>query len=152
MLKAVNSDLIGGALGLGLAVTFWFAREDNWSFWSAVFPNVVIIIIGVLSVILLLKSSFAPAMLPVFQEGSRSKMLVTAIILLSWSYAFSRLGTLTSSFIGFTILTLYLTHGESRLGPRQLAVTAFVIVAELAVFYLLFTRVLHVQLPRGILF
>lgn len=152
MKKAVNSDLIGGALGLTLAVAFWLGREDNWSFWSAVFPNVVIIIIAVLAVILLVKGLFAPAMLPVFHEGSRSKMLVTAVILLSWSYAFSRLGTLTSSFIGFAVLTLYLTHGEARLGPRQLAGAAFVIVAELAVFYLLFTRVLHVQLPRGVLF
>lgn len=149
--KAVNSDLIGGVLGLVLAATFWFAREGNWSFWSAVFPNVIIVIIAVLSGLLLLKGLLGPAMLPLFQDGSRRKMLVTAVLLLVWSFAFSRLGTLASSFLGFTVLALYL-GGGTTLGAKKLLIGAGVILAELAVFYLLFTRVLHVPLPRGVLF
>lgn len=152
MPKPVNSDLIGGITGLLLAIAFWLARENNWSFWSAVFPNVIIIIIAVLSAILLLKAWLAPAMLPLFQEGSRTKMVVTAVLLIAWSFAFSRLGTLTSSFIGFVVLALYLSRGTAKLGARELLVGSVIVVTELAIFYFLFTRVLHVPLPRGVLF
>ena len=152
MRRAWNTDLIGGGLGLLLAATFWLARESNWSFWSAVFPNVIIIIIAALGALLLLKGFVRPAVLPVFQDGSRTRMVVAAVALLAWGFAFSWLGTLASSFLGFAGLALYLAADSVRLDAKTLLLGALVIAAELAVFYFLFVRVLHVPLPRGILF
>lgn len=152
MKKRVNSDLIGGVLGLGLAGAFFLAREANWSFWSAVFPNVVIAVIATLSALLMIKAFVRPAMLPLFAEGSLRHMVVVAVVLLAWSVAFYRLGTLVSSFLGFTVLALYLARGTARLGTRQLVIGIVVIVTELTVFYVIFTRVLNVPLPRGVLF
>lgn len=152
MKKPVNSDLIGGVLGLVLAGAFFLAREANWSFWSAVFPNVVIAIIATLSTLLVVKAFVRPAMLPLFAEGSPRNMIVVAVVLLAWSVAFSRLGTLVSSFLGFAVLALYLARGTAPLGARRLVVGILVIATELAVFYVIFTRVLNVPLPRGVLF
>lgn len=152
MNKRVNSDLIGGVLGLVLAGAFFLAREANWSFWSAVFPNVVIAVIATLSALLVVKAFVRPAMLPLFAEGSPRNMVVVAVVLLVWSVAFSRLGTLTSSFLGFAGLAWYLSRGTANLGIRQLVVGIVVIITELTLFYLIFTRVLNVPLPRGVLF
>ncbi len=152
MKKRVNSDMIGGVLGLALAGAFYLAREANWSFWSAVFPNVVIAIIATLSALLVVKAFVRPAMLPLFAEGSPGNMVVVAVVLLAWSVAFSSLGTLLSSFLGFVFLAWYLSRGTAHLGTRQLLIGIVVIVTELAVFYVIFTRVLNVPLPRGVLF
>lgn len=152
MTKSRNSDLIGGTVGLVLAVAFWYSREGNWSYWSAVFPNVMIVIIAALSIMLLIKGFVAPAMLPLFAEGNRTKMALTAILLIAWGFAFSWLGTLASSFIGFAVLTVYLGREQEPFTPKRLLMVALIVVAEIAAFYLIFTRVLHVPLPGGVLF
>lgn len=152
MSRSHNSDLIGGSLGLTLAIAFWLAREGNWSFWSAVFPNVMIVVIAGLSVLLLIKGFVAPAMLPLFADGDRGRMVVTALLLLAWGFAFSWLGALTSSFIAFAALTIYLGRGHITPSPRSLLTLAATVAVELVAFYLVFTRVLHVPLPRGLLF
>ena len=139
-------------MGLTLAIAFWLARESNWSFWSAVFPNVMIVLIAVLSVLLLIKGFVAPAMLPLFAEGDRGRMTVTALLLLAWGFAFSWLGALVSSFIAFAVLTIYLGRQHITPSPRSLLTLVVAIAVELVAFYLIFTRVLHVPLPRGLLF
>lgn len=152
MSRSRNSDLVGGTLGLTLAIAFWLAREGNWSFWSAVFPNVMIVVIAVLSVLLLIKGFVAPAMLPLFADGDRGRMAVTALLLLAWGFAFSWLGALASSFVAFAVLTIYLGRQHITPSPRSLLTLAVAISVELIAFYLVFTRVLHVPLPRGPLF
>lgn len=152
MRRPLNTDLIGGSLGLFLAGSFWLARESNWSFWSAVFPNVIIVIIAALSLMLLLKGFLRPAMLPVFEDGNRTRMVVASVLLLAWGFAFSWLGAVASSFIAFAVLAAYLAADTVRFDARTLLLGAVVIAAEIAVFYFLFVRVLHVPLPRGILF
>lgn len=152
MSRRRNSDLIGGTLGLALAIAFWLARETNWSFWSAVFPNVMIVVIAVLSALLLVKGFVAPAMLPLFADGDRGRMAVTALLLMAWGFAFSWLGALTSSAIAFAVLTVYLGRRHITPSPRSLLTLAVAIAVELVAFYLVFTRVLHVPLPRGLLF
>lgn len=152
MRRPWNSDLVGGGLGLALAIAFWFARETNWSFWSAVFPNVMIVVIAVLSVLLLVKGFVAPTMLPLFADGDRGRMAVTALLLMAWGFAFSWLGALASSAIAFAALTAYLGRQHIAPSPRSLLTLAGAIAVELMAFYLVFTRVLHVPLPRGLLF
>lgn len=152
MSRARNSDLIGGTLGLTLAIAFWLAREGNWSFWSAVFPNVMIVVIAVLSVLLLVKGFVAPAMLPLFAEGDRGRMALTALLLMAWGFAFSWLGALASSAIAFVVLTTYLGRRHITPSLRGVLTLSVAIAIELIAFYLVFTRVLHVPLPRGLLF
>lgn len=149
--RRVNTDLIGGLVGVALAAVFWFNREP-WSFWSAVFPNVVLGLIGVLSVLLIVKSVVRPEARALFTEGSRTRMVVTGVVLLAWSFAFGRLGAALSSFLAFSFLVLYLSTAERRLRLGRSLLWMVFVAVEIAALYIIFTRVLNVPLPRGVAF
>lgn len=149
--RRVNTDLIGGLVGVVLAAVFWLNREP-WSFWSAVFPNVVLGLIGGLSVLLIVKSVVRPETRTLFAEGNRARVVVTAVVLLGWSFAFGRLGAGVSSFLAFSFLVLYLSTAERRLHAGRALLWLIFVAAEIAALYLIFTRVLNVPLPSGTAF
>lgn len=149
--RSFNTDLLGGLLGLALAALFWFNREP-WSFWSAVFPNVVLVLIAVASVALLVKSMVRPHLRPLFTEGNRVRAAVTAAVLVVWSFAFARLGAALSSLLVFFGLVLYLATAERGLRAGRAALWLVVVTVLVGALYLVFTRVLNVPLPRGVAF
>lgn len=147
--QPVNSDLIGGLLGLALTALFFFNREQ-WSFWSAVFPNLTLAVLGALSAGLLVKGLRKPEMLPLLAEGNRVRIVVTAVALLVWAFAIRTVGTVTTSGVIFYGLTLYLASAGRRITPAAAFKWALLVAAEIAVLYLVFNRLLGVPLPRGI--
>lgn len=149
MSKAINTDLIGGSLGLLLTVTFWLGR-GNWNPLSAMFPNTVLVIMGFLSVALLLKGFIKPEVRSLFIEGSRTRTLVTAAILLTWVWAIGTLGFYIASLVAFTALTIYIALASRRLTLGTIAVWLIIIAVELAVLHFIFSRLLHVPLPAGV--
>jgi hypothetical protein len=146
----VNTDLIGGILGLILSALFWFTREQ-WSFWSSVFPNLTLAVLALLSLALIVKGLVRPERLVLLAEGNRVRILVTAVVLLAWAFALRPLGTLFSSAIAFYGLTLYLGSAHRRVSALDAVKWLAVVAVELGVLYLVFTRVLGVPLPRGVL-
>jgi hypothetical protein len=146
----VNTDLIGGILGLVLSALFWFTREQ-WSFWSAVFPNLTLAVLALLSLALLVKGFVRPERLALLAEGNRVRILVTAFVLLVWAFALRPVGTLLSSAVAFYALTLYLGSAHRRVSTADAVKWLVVVTVELGVLYLVFTMVLGVPLPRGVL-
>ncbi|MEX2536323.1 MAG: tripartite tricarboxylate transporter TctB family protein [Trueperaceae bacterium] len=147
--RPLNSDIIGGALGLALAGLFWLAREQ-WSFWSAVFPNLTLGILAALSLGLVIKGFLKPEMLVLLSEGNRVRILVTAVVLLLWAFGIRTLGTLLSSGVAFYGLTLYLASAGQRIRLVDAFKWLLVVIVEIGALYLIFSRVLGVSLPRGI--
>lgn len=147
--RPVNSDLIGGLLGVALAALFFFNREQ-WSFWSAVFPNLTLAVLAALSTGLILKGLRRPEMLPLLAEGNRVRIVVTALALLVWAFSIRTVGTVITSGIIFYGLTLYLASAGRRVTPADALKWALLVAAEIAVLYLVFNRLLGVPLPRGI--
>lgn len=147
--KPLNSDIIGGLLGSALTALFYFSREQ-WSFWSAVFPNLTLAVLAALSIGLVVKGLRKPEMLPLLSEGNRVRIVVTALVLLIWAFSFRTVGTLTSSGIIFYGLTLYLASAGRRVNAIDALKWAALVAVEIGVLYLVFTRLLGVQLPRGI--
>lgn len=146
----MNTDLVGGGLGLLLTVIFWFGR-GQWSPLSAMFPNTVLVFAGVLSIALLVKAFVRPEVRPIFTEGSRTRTVVTAVMLLVWVWAISVLGFLLASFLVFTALTVYIAHASRKFTFRHVAVWLVIIAVELAVLNFIFSRLLFVRLPSGVL-
>lgn len=148
-LTRVNIDLVGGAFGLILTLIFWFGR-GSWSPLSAMFPNTVLIVMGVLSIALLAQSFIKPEVRSIFTEGNRTRIVVTAFALLLWVWAIPLLGFYLASIIVFTGLTVYIASASRRVTPRNVVVWVVVIALELAVLDFIFSRLLHVQLPAGV--
>ncbi len=145
---AANTDLIGGAFGLLLTVMFWSGR-GQWSPLSAMFPDTVLVLMGVLSVAVLVKAFIRPELRSLFTEGSRTRTVVTAAALLVWVWAISMLGFYLASFLVFAALTLYIAQASRKIRPLNVAFWLVIIAVELAVLNFIFSRLLFVRLPTG---
>lgn len=144
----INTDLIGGGLGLLLTIIFWFGR-GQWSPLSAGFPNTVLVIMGLLSLALLAKGLVKPEVRPLFTEGSRTRTVVTALALFVWVWAIPVIGFYLASLVMFTALTLYIALASRKITIKNVALWVIVIAVELAAFHFIFSRLLNVPLPAG---
>ena len=76
-------------------------------------------------------------------------MIVIALLFFVWGAAISYLGFFVSSVLAILAQAWYLARRKVTL--PALALWLAVAAAEVAFFYLIFTRLLHVPLPEGIL-
>ena len=148
MKKDTNTDIIAGLLGLGITAVFWFSLE-NISRLSIIFPKAMVIIMALISVGLLVSGFVSPGRQQLFGAGDRRRVMVTGITLFAWVIAISWVGFYVSSVAALSFLAYYLALARRRVTLRQFAVWVLIIAAEVAFFYLIFTRLLYVPLPRG---
>lgn len=151
--RKINTDFFCGLFGLVFMGFFWLGKEGVGDL-SIMFPNALLIIIGLLSVTLIIKG-LAKAWAEkaaVFTEGDRGRMLVTAAGLFVWYLAAINVGFYVGSVIVFLAMVCYLAKARHRLRTRSVLLWLAVILVEVAIFDSVFSRFLHVPLPRGILF
>lgn len=151
MTLRLNTDLAAGLFGLIFTAVFWFSL-GRLSKLSAVFPETVLALSFLISVALVGKGLLRPEVRAVFDEGDRLRIAVVTAILFAWWWAIGLLGFLVASVVAFLLLVWYLAIAQRQVGLRQLAFWAVVVVAEVAFFYLLFTRLLNIRPPRGLFF
>lgn len=150
MRKEVNTDLISGLLGLILTGVFYFFTEDI-SFLSIVFPSYLTYILGAISVSLLIKAWVKPARRPIFTDGNNVRVIVIGTTLLVWWMAIRIIGFFTASVLVMMFVVCYLALVQRRLTFKAVFLWALIVVGEVSLFYLIFTRILHVPLPQGLL-
>lgn len=150
MRKEVNTDLISGLIGLILTGVFYFFTEDI-SFLSIVFPSYLTYILGVISLSLLIKAWVKPARRPIFTDGNNVRVIVIGATLLVWWMAIRIIGFFTASVLVMMFIVCYLALVQRRLTVKAVFLWALIVVGEVSLFYLIFTRVLHVPLPKGFL-
>jgi hypothetical protein len=144
----MNTDAIGGVLGLALTLSFWFGR-GSWSPLSAMFPNTVIVTLGLLSLGLLIKSFVRPTIRPVFADGSRLRIVLTAVVLFAWIASMRFAGFYLSSVVFFAVMTVYIAAASRRVTLRNVGVWVVIVAAEVAVLHFVFANLLAVRLPQG---
>lgn len=158
-MRAVNTDLIAGLLGLGFTLLFFLARE-NWMPLSAAWPNTILGFLLIFSLALLGKAVLAPQHWEIFREGSRRRILVAVASLIAWGLGVHYLGFASASFVVFMFLWWYVGHavaeteGTPEAAPSTVTAylrAAVVTAAVIGVFYVIFTRMLYVPLPGGLL-
>jgi hypothetical protein len=145
----MNTDAIGGVLGLAITILFWYGR-GRWSHLSAMFPNAVLIVLGALSLALIVKSFVRPQIQPVFVEGSKLRIVLTAVTLFAWAFSMRFLGFYLSSLIFFVIMTIYIAAAGRPINVRNIGLWTAIAAVELAVLHYVFANLLAVQLPMGI--
>ena len=75
--------------------------------------------------------------------------MVTGITLFAWVIAINWVGFYVSSVVSISFLAYYLALARRQVPLRQFAVWVVIIAIEVAIFYLIFTRLLYVPLPEG---
>ena len=150
-MKTVNSDLLSGAVGLAITALFYFAR-GNVGLLSAVFPNAILLFMLLFSAMLLVKGFVRPEMLELFEGERLDRIAVVGVILFAWVLGMLYLGFIVSSVLAFLLITLFMARMTRTVSVVNAGVWLGVIVVEVVVLYLIFSRVLFVPLPEGIFF
>lgn len=142
-----NSDLLVGIFSLVVTVAFYWATRDI-SRLSAIYVNYVLMILGVLSVLEIIKGLVRPERIAFFESAvERNNILVGLTILVIYLVLLPVLGFLPSSYLFFLTMTLYLS--EERFTTRNILISVALTFVVVTVFYLVFRYVLLVPLPEG---
>jgi hypothetical protein len=147
----VNTDLAAGLFGFAFVALFWYGR-GRLSMLSAVFPDFVLALTALLSVILLAKGLTRPSVRDLFEEGDRRRIFVVTILLFAWWWLIGWLGFVVGSVLVFLALVWYLALVEGQVRLPRVALWLGIIIVEVGFFYLVFSRLLYIRPPRGLFF
>ena len=150
-MRAVNTDFITGVVGLAITALFWFAR-GNIGMLSAVFPNAILLFALAFSLALLVKGFVRPEMIALFTGERLDRIAVVGVLLFAWVFGIRYLGFVVSSTLAFLLITLFMARMSREVKPANVALWLGIIMVEVVVLYLVFSRVLFVPLPRGMFF
>jgi hypothetical protein len=118
---------------------------------SIMFPKAMIAIMALISILLLIKGILKAERQDLFNVGSNRRVIITALLFFVWGVAISYLGFFVSSVLAILAQAWYLALARRKVTLPVLALWLVVAAGEVAFFYLIFTRLLHVPLPEGIL-
>ncbi|MBN1837186.1 MAG: tripartite tricarboxylate transporter TctB family protein [Spirochaetales bacterium] len=145
-----RADRIAALFLLGVCVYAWLAARE-FSPLSALFPRVIILILGGLSLLLLALSFVRPGAGRIFVlvEGNALPLALAVIMMVAWVALLAVLGFLVTSLVMFSLMTVVLERRERR--PRQILLRVVLVCAVTVGFYFFFDRLLLVSFPRGLL-
>jgi hypothetical protein len=147
----VNTDIAAGLFGLAFVAVFWYGR-GRLSMLSAVFPDTVLGLVVLISLVLLAKGFTQPDIRNLFEEGDRRRLVVVTLLLLAWWWLIGWLGFAVASVLVFMALVWYLALAQRQVRLPQIALWFSVVVVEVGFFYLVFSRLLYIRPPRGMFF
>jgi len=142
---------LSSALIVMAASVFWFVEGGSFRDLSRIFPQVLAVIVFVLAGILALLTALGHGPVIRLAEGDagerhmRSGTLLVALIV--WTALIPFLGLLVASVIG--VVGIGFMTFRAHVGTIRAIIVAVVFVG---VFYLLFSILLDVPFPRGMLF
>ena len=145
-----TADRIAAVLLLGICVAGWVAGRQ-FSPLSALFPRVVVLILGGLSLLLFILSFRRPAEEPRFVliHGKALPLILAIAMMVAWTALISLLGFLVTSLLMFSLMTVVLERRDRSW--TQIGVRILVVCAVTVAFYLFFDRLMLVSFPRGLL-
>lgn len=148
--KNVNTDLIAAIIGFCIMGMFWGAKKDVGHL-SIMFPNALLILIGIFSSILLVKAFIKADRDAIFSNGNQIRIICTGIFLLVWVLGIMYIGFLTTSLVVFPAMVCYLASARQKLSAPKMALWSVVSSCEVLLFYYIFSKFLQVPLPTGVL-
>jgi hypothetical protein len=150
MIRNANTDLMAGTFGLLLSFAFWWLIDPEITRLSIVFPEAMITIMAIVSALLVVKGlSRAAEHGNLFEVGSNVRVFVTGLFFFGWAFAISLLGFFVASVLAIAFIALYLALARRRVSVAAFATWVLIAAGEVAFFYLIFTRLLHIPLPEG---
>ena len=151
MNREINTEIASGVIGLILSAVFFFALEDI-SWMSILFPKTVVYIMALISGALVVRGIVKPSRDPIFHVGSNVRWMVTAVLFFAWVLLMPILGFFVSTVVSMTIIVGYLARARTQVTVGKFLIWMPIVIAEVTFFYLIFTKVLYVPLPKGMFF
>jgi len=137
---------------LGLTSLFFVQTPDNAEAGASIFPHVLMWLMLALAA---WKSVIMLMFPPKPKEGAgetqgRWRFWFVALALIAYVWLVEIIGYYAASFLFFFGVTLAIQVEER--GPRSIAIRLAVVFGFMMFLYVLFTKVLMVQLPKGMFF
>jgi putative tricarboxylic transport membrane protein len=149
MNNALNWDRFASVFLLILCGILW-VEAIPYSNLASLFPQVVIIVLALLSVVLLVKSWLRPDVKQLFRGIKRREVGLAVVLLALWVGLIPVLGLYVASIL-FFILMVWLVSKERR-NFRAVGYSFLLAVVIVSFFYFIFQDILLVPFPQGILF
>lgn len=139
-------NIVGGCAVLILCLVFWVQR-DYTSQYGGLFPDALMIVLAVLSLIMIARGVFRRHESGWHPEGRLEPLdLGRAIVLLAaWVASLPILGYLVGGILFFTLVAALMRTERPRV--KDIALDLVVGVGVVGAFFLAFTRLLYVNLP-----
>lgn len=144
-----KADRISSVIILGICIYF-FIEARSFSPLSGLFPKVVIIILGAMSLLLFIATFLRRDNGSVFDSASFRHIpsLISLLLMVCWGILIPVVGFLVTSLVIFPLITVYL---DRTAGARKKLGRIALVEGVTLAFFLFFTQVLYVPFPRGFL-
>lgn len=146
-----NIDRISAIIILGICAYFWTESREFTQF-GRLFPQVIVIILAVLSLSLLVLSFVKPKQSRLFnrEEGvSFLPVVIAVLLMIAWIFIIQLLGFLVTSTIFFALMVILFDRKKRTVVYYLIRIGTVILVT--VSFYLFFARLLMVPFPRGVL-
>ena len=145
-----TADRIASLFILGICTYFWI-ESQSFAKLGRLFPRVIIIILGVLSIFLFILSFRPPEDRRIFEIPATryTTILITILLTIVWGYLINVLGFYTTSLLIFLIMNAILDRKKRNAKRTILKYISIILIVT--GFYLFFSKVLLVPFPRGML-
>jgi hypothetical protein len=149
MNKAMNWDRFASAFLLVLCGILWM-EAIPYSYLASLFPEVVIVVLALLSAVLLVKSWLRPDVKRLFQGIKKMDVGFTVVFLALWVGTIPLLGLYLASILFFTLMVWWISKEKRSL--RAVGYSFILVLAIVSFFYFIFQNLLLVPFPQGVLF
>lgn len=143
-----NTDLYGGIFMIFVSLVF-MSKLKGLTEFSKVFPRAIIVLLIVSGVGLLIKARKKPSLSQLFQMENKKSVLFVTIVTLVWVFSFKKIGFVVTSIVCLTTLLCLLNDKKNM---KEYMKSLVIAGCEIAILYLLFSRVLYVPFPNGLFF
>ena len=146
----INADIVMGIITLCItAIVAWSIRD--LSFYGVLFVNFCVVCTAILGMTIILKGFFSPKKINIFYDALERKRVISGFLIITGFILFIQfLGFFISSLIFIASMHSYLNKDKMNAKNALLSVCQSVLITTLA--YYLFSKLLLVPLPTGILF
>jgi putative tricarboxylic transport membrane protein len=146
----INADIVMGIITLCItAIVAWSIRD--LSFYGVLFVNFCVVCTAILGMTIILKGFFSPKKINIFHDALERKRVISGFLIITGFILFIQfLGFFISSLIFIASMHSYLNKDKMNARNALLSVCQSVLITTLA--YYLFSKLLLVPLPTGILF
>ena len=146
-----NADRISFLVILGICIYFWI-ESRGFGKYGVLFPQVIIIILGLLALLLFVVSFIEPKERKVFRDKTvrYSFILLIIFLFIAWIALIRFIGFVVSSILFISIINVLIDRKKRTSGSIVLKI--LIIGAVVGAFYLFFSKLLLVSFPKGFLF
>jgi hypothetical protein len=145
-----NIDLYSSLFALAICVIFASQLKD-FGLMGSIFPKYVMIVLGICSGLLLIKSLIKPVKGVIFKHKEPKRMFLFVVMLLVWVWLLDIIGFVITSTLFYFLLVILLDKELKSKSFKAHLINFGIVLGQILFFYVVFEIILGVPLPHGFL-